>query len=76
MSTILYNLTCQNESDYFESSEQLLKICSSLIKESNFSKTFGHGGLGLSECTTQALEFAIDQLRDQIADTSFIELDN
>ncbi len=68
---IQHILTTDEESEFFESSAQVMKLCASLIKQSNFSKD-----KKLIPYAEQALEFSMDILQDHISNSTVISYDN
>ena len=66
-------LTTTEESEYFDSSAELMRMCASLIKQSNFTQNDQENGIPYAE---QALEFSMDRVYDQICHQKIIIFDN
>ena len=63
-------LVAKDESEYFNSSAEVLRMCASLIKQSNFGK---QKEMPYSD---QALEYSLEMLQDYISTSRLIAYDN
>lgn len=70
-SVLTHVLTTQEESEYFDSSSELLRLAACAVKKANFSKK----DVGI-EYSKQALEFCVDILHEQISNDELIKYDN
>ena len=67
-------LTTDDESEYFESSSELMKLIAGAIKQSNFAEVWCEDkDIAYS---TQALEFCLDGLDEVIYSNKVVRLDN
>lgn len=67
-------LTVEDESDFFEGSAELLRLCGALIKQSNYVvKNMKEHKINYSD---QALEYAIETLQDHMISSKVVKYDN
>jgi hypothetical protein len=67
-------LSSDFESEYFESSNELMHMVAHAIKKSNFAEDLKSGdGISYAE---QALEFCVDAISDKIHSSKIINFDN
>ena len=67
-------LSTPDENEFFEGSAEMMQICASLIKQSNFAAIVDKKSK--IPYAKQAIEYAIDLLQEQIQNTSFTKYDN
>lgn len=70
-SMISHVLTTDNESEYFDSSSELLKLTANIVKKANFAEQDSK-----IEYSKQALEFCADILSDQVYEDDIVNYDN
>lgn len=71
---ILNVVTTDDESEYFNGSSEVMRLCASLIKKSFFGDNLKkESSIPYAE---QALEFSVDSLQDQISNSKVIIYDN
>lgn len=73
-SQLLNLITTDDESEYFTGSAEVMRLCASLIKKSFFSDT--QNKFSPIPYSTQALEFSVDTLQDQISSSKVMVYDN
>lgn len=73
-SLLSYVLTTDNESEYFDQSSELMKLIAVAIKESNFAAIWSENQD--IEYSTQALEFCLDNLGEEIHSNKIGRFDN
>lgn len=67
-------MTTDQEADYFDSSSELMKLVAGAIKQANFTSIWREDeNIAYS---TQALEFCLDNLNDEIYSDKIIRYDN
>lgn len=70
-SLMVHALSAEDESEYFETSSQLLKKAAELIKHANFAEN--HKAMAYGE---QAVEYSIDFLNESLSDNKLGNIDN
>lgn len=67
-------MTTDEEGDYFDSSSELMKLVAGAIKQANFTSIWREN----TEIpySTQALEFCLDHLTDEIQSEDIVRYDN
>lgn len=75
LNTLVSNLmTTDNEEDFFETTNELVRMIANAVKKSNFAEVYCEGeAIPYAE---QALEFALDHLSDEIHQGKFVRFDN
>jgi len=73
-SLLSYVLTTDDESEYFDQSSELMKLIAVAIKESNFAAIWSENQD--IEYSTQALEFCLDNLGEEIHSNKIGRFDN
>ena len=73
-SLLSHVVTTDDESEYFNSSSELMRLVASAIKKSNFASEYGENQN--IEYGNQALEFCVDKLSDQVYEDDVIKYDN
>jgi len=73
-SLLVYNMTIDEEAEYFESSAQLLNLISLAIRESNFLQD--HNKSDKKNLGNQAIEYALESLIEGSEKLHFYSLDN
>ena len=71
---ISHTLTTDEESDFFESASELLKMCSMLVKQSNFILNLPN--TKAKDYAEQAIEYSVEGLLENLHDKKIISLDN
>ncbi len=67
-------MTSENESDYFEGSTEVMRLCASMIMEANFSKNAkSRSAIPYAE---QALEYSVSILEDYVSSKKVVNYDN
>lgn len=67
-------MTTDEESEYFESSSEVMKLLAGAIKQSNFTSIWRENKD--IPYATQALEFCLDHLNDEIHSDDIVRYDN
>ncbi len=75
INTMMANMmVTDDESDYFNSSSELLKLVAQSVKDANFSKFWSeNSNIRYSD---QALEFGVDSLTEDLSAQNLASLDN
>ncbi len=68
-------MVTEDECEYFEQSSEILRLCASIVQESNFS-TISAANKSSIPYGEQALEFALDNLTEQMAMAKVVKYDN
>lgn len=66
-------LTTENETEYFDGSAEVMRMCASLIKQARFIDEEKLASIPYAE---QALEFSVDVLQDHITNMKVTNYDN
>jgi len=72
-SMLAHVLTTENESEYFEASAEIMKICATLIKQSHFANAGKKEKIPYAD---QALEYSMDMLSEHVIATKSLNYDN
>ncbi|MCK5072628.1 MAG: hypothetical protein KAQ98_04325 [Bacteriovoracaceae bacterium] len=73
-SMILHVVTTDKESEFFDGSADLLRMCAALIKQSNFTeKLKTQNGIPYAD---QALEYSMDILTEHMTNAKVVTYDN
>ena len=67
-------MTTDEESEYFDSSSELMKLVAGAIKQANFTSIWRENEE--IPYSTQALEFCLDNLSDEIQTQDIVRYDN
>jgi hypothetical protein len=73
-SLLTHVITTDDESEYFESSSELMRLVATAIKKSNFAAEYGENAD--IPYGNQALEFCVDRLSDQVYEDDVVKYDN
>jgi len=68
-----HTLTTDTEGEFFDASAEAMRLCASLIKQSNFVNELENCNIPYAQ---QALEFSLDILQDQMSSAKIINYDN
>lgn len=71
-SLLIHTMSTEEESDYFNGGQQLMKLVAQAIKSANFSESKS----GQIHYGTQALEFSFDALADILTNEKLLNYDN
>ena len=74
-SALLHTVTTLDEAEYFEGSNEVMRMFASLIKQANFVQEGGRHNPNIPY-PTQALEFCIETIADDISQNKTIIFDN
>lgn len=74
MSLLTHVMTTDEESEYFDSSSELMRLVAGAIKQANFTSIWNENKD--IPYSTQALEFCLDNLNDEIYTDKLIRYDN
>lgn len=66
-------LTTEDESEFFESSAEAMRMCASLIKQSHFAQDLKVSGIPYAD---QAIEYSMDLLSEHISNAKVVHYDN
>lgn len=66
-------LVTESESEYFETSSEVMRLCASIIKQANFIEDMKNMGIPYAE---QVLEYSMDVLHEHMANSKVISYDN
>ena len=66
-------LTAENEGEYFDGSAEVMRLCASLIKQSQFIQNTQLSDIPYAK---QALEFSVDMLQEQMTNMKVVNYDN
>ena len=72
-SLLLGVITTDSEAEFFDDSAELMRICASLIKQSNFAESLIDNDIPYAD---QALEYSVDVLQEQISTSRVVAYDN
>ena len=72
-SLLLGVITTDSEAHFFDDSAELMRICASLIKQSNFASSLVENDIPYAD---QALEYSVDVLQEQISSSKVVTHDN
>lgn len=67
-------VSTDEESEFFEGSAELMRMCASLIKQANFANDLK--GLNDIPYAQQALEYSMDTIQDLIDSAKIVNYDN
>jgi hypothetical protein len=73
-SLLSHVMTTDDESEYFNSSSELMRLVATAIKKSNFAD--GYGENADIPYGNQVLEFCVDKLSDQVYEDDVMKYDN
>lgn len=73
-SLLLHAFTTENEGEYFESSSELIKLCALSIQQANFNQQLSKKMQ--IPYATQALEFSLDNLTENMESNKLLFFDN
>lgn len=62
-----------SEAEFFDTSAEMMRICASIIKQSDFAKDLKMNGIPYAE---QALEYSMDIVAEQMINNKIVTYDN
>lgn len=74
MSHLMNTITTDEEVEFFEGSAEVMKICASLIQNSNFTERFKK--VSKIPYAEQALEYSVDSLQEHMQNSKVKNYDN
>lgn len=69
---LLQNMTTQNESEFFDTCAEMMRVCAGMINQSTFPKE-AEGEIPYAK---QAIEYSIDILQEHVEENTVVRYDN
>lgn len=66
-------LTTEEESEFFEGSAEVMRMCAALIKQAHFADDLEVGGIPYAD---QAIEYSMDILTEHLTNSKVVHYDN